>query len=130
MAAFVNFDTHGIIDYSFIPSTDYSTMKYLSHSHPRYADIGVPQSSVESPTGLEGRACKEQDRRRVLVCFGFTAFSIYECSCELMYCNSLYDVYFEGYDKTYHLAFTTNDSEKQCHIKIFFQPFSRQKAIC
>ena len=30
-----------------------------------------------------------------------------------MYCHLLYDVYFEGYDKGYLLAFTTNDSEKQ-----------------
>ena len=43
-----------------------------------------------------------------------------------MYCNLLYDVYFEGYDKTYHLAFTKN--EKQFHIKLFFKPFSEQKA--
>ena len=25
---------------------------------------------------------------------------MYACSCELMYCNLLYDVYFYGYDKT------------------------------
>ena len=38
-----------------------------------------------------------------------------------MYCNSLYDAYFNGYDKTDHLAFATNDSVKKwCHIKIFF----------
>ena len=30
--------------------------------------------------------------------------------------------------KTYHLGFTTNYSEKQYHIKIFFKPFSEQKA--
>ena len=29
MAAFVIVGTHGIIDYSFIPPTDYSTMKEL-----------------------------------------------------------------------------------------------------
>ena len=43
-------------------------------------------------------------------------------------CNLLYDVYFEGYDKTYHLAFTKNYSEKQSHNKIFFKPFSEKKA--
>ena len=37
-----------------------------------------------------------------------------------MDCNLLYDVYFEGYDKAYLLAFTKNVSEKQCqHLNIF-----------
>ena len=45
-----------------------------------------------------------------------------------MYCNWLYDVYFEGKTyKTHHLVWL-NDSEKQCHNKIFIKPFSEQKA--
>ena len=51
-------------------------------------------------------------------------FSIYACRCELMYCNVLYDVYFEGYNKTYHLAFTTNYQCQQCqqlHICLIIQ---------
>ena len=43
------------------------------------------------------------------------------CSCELMHCNLLCDVYIRGICKTYHLASTTNDYEKQWqHAKIFF----------
>ena len=44
------------------------------------------------------------------------------------YCNLLYDVYSEGYNKIYNLAFTTNDSESAVpHLNIF-KPFSKQKA--
>ena len=42
--------------------------------------------------------------------------SIYACSCEVMYCNLLYYVYFLGTFKAYLLAFTTNDSAKQAMI--------------
>ena len=38
---------------------------------------------------------------------------------ELMYCNLLYDVYFEGYDKTYHLAFTMT-LKSSATFKYFF----------
>ena len=46
-----------------------------------------------------------------------------------MYCNLLYDVYFEGYDKTYHLAFTMNDSEKQCHMSVMSLFTEKKKSL-
>jgi hypothetical protein len=60
MAAFVNVGTHRIIDYSFIPPTDYSTMAILSYSHPY--SIAVPQCQDQSLDNADHRKSDKLNR--------------------------------------------------------------------